>query len=164
MGTAEMFRELHTRYVLPLSNQAYKIIKDEDVVKDLVQDVFLTLFMRRGELPSDLQVGGYLHTAVKNRSLNALRDIKLRELHHQQVRRFSWTETVSNGWQQPELRMQLNSSLSELSGKPRDVFILRHHENKSYKEIAAQLNISSKTVEKHINKAIRSLREKLKDD
>lgn len=163
MGDPDMFRELHSRYVLQLSNQAFKILQDADLVKDLVQDAFLTLFLKKEELPADLNAGAYLSTAVKNRSLNALRDQHSRTNHHRAVQLNSWPEMVSNGWNQPELRMQLNNSLSELSGKPKDVFLLRHHENKSYKEIAAQLNISSKTVEKHINKAIRILREKLKD-
>lgn len=163
MGDADMFRELHKRYVLQLSNQAYKILHDEDLVKDLVQDVFLTLFLKKNELPNDLNAGAYLNTAVKNRSLNALRDMELKQLHHKVVLKNSWSEMVSNGWDQPELRMQLNSSLAELTGKPKDVFMLRHQQNKSYKEIATQLNISSKTVEKHIHKAVRTLREKLKD-
>lgn len=163
MGDPDMFRELHSRYVLQLSNQAYKILQDEDLVKDLVQEAFLTLYTRRNELPADLNAGAYLTTTVKNRSLNALRDQHSRSQHHRAVQLNTWSEVVQNGWVQPELRMQLNNCLSELSGKPKDVFLLRHHENKSYKEIAAQLNISSKTVEKHINKAVRFLREKLKD-
>ena len=162
-GDPEMFRELHSRYVLQLSNQAFKILHDADLVKDLVQDTFLTLFLKKDELPAELNAGAYLTTIVKNRCLNALRDQHSRSEHHRQVQVNSWPEMVNNGWNQPELRMQLNNSLTELSGRPKDVFLLRHHENKSYKEIAAQLNISSKTVEKHINKAIRILRDKMKD-
>ena len=163
MGDPEMFRELHSRYVLQLSNQAFKILQQEDLVKDLVQDAFLTLFLKRNELPADLNAGAYLTAMVKNRCLNALRDQHSRVQHHRQVQVNSWPELANNGWDQTELRMQLNNSLAALSGKPKDVFFLRHHENKSYKEIATQLNISSKTVEKHINKAIRILRGKLKD-
>jgi RNA polymerase sigma-70 factor, ECF subfamily len=163
MGDPEMFRELHNRYVLQLSNQAYKILQDADLVKDLVQDAFLTLFLKKDELPKELNTGAWLTTVIKNKCLNALRDQHSRTRHHRQALGSGWPEMVNNGWNQTELRMQLNNGLAELSGKPKDVFLLRHHENKSYKEIATQLNISSKTVEKHINKAIRILRGKLKD-
>lgn len=163
MGDPEMFRELHSRYVLQLSNQAFKILQDADLVKDLVQDAFLTLFLKKEELPEDLNAGAWLTTVIKNRCLNALRDQHSRTRHHHQAQVSSWPEMINNGWNQTELRIQLNNGLAELSGKPKDVFLLRHHENKSYKEIATQLNISSKTVEKHINKAIRILRDKLKD-
>ena len=157
-----MFKELYARYIVQLSNQAYKILLDAEQTKDVLQEIFLNLYLRRNELPPKLNPGAYLNTSVRNKCLNVLRDARLKQKHHQSLLK----ETVDEGkadssFNALELRMQLNNSINALEGKSRDAFLLRHYGNKSHREIGSIMNISTRTVEKHISKAVHNLRKEL---
>ncbi len=159
-----MFRELYIRYALQLTNQAYRIVMDEEQAKDLVQEVFLQLYLKAETLPEDLNPGAYLNTSIRNRSLNILRDKRLQQQHHRHLAMEMREQEKKPLFETLELRMQLNSSMNALQGKSRDVFFLRHYENKSHREIAHIMGISPRTVEKHISKAVHQMREDLDEN
>lgn len=155
-----MFKELYGRYVVQLSNQAYKILQDEEMTRDLVQDVFLNLYNKRKSLPSALNPGAYLTVSIKNRCLNKLRDKKLQEQHFVQIKASTVNEEEQLLASAVELKMELTAQVTRLPQNIRTVFFLRHRENKSNKEIAEKTGISTKTVEKYLSTAINFLKEK----
>ena len=159
-----MFEALYHRYVLQLSNQAYKLLQDEDQIKDILQEVFVGLYLQRHELPATLNPGAYLTTSVKNKSLNRLRDLKRKYFHEQEYKEIHSQRSEKSLAESTELRMQLNRSILELEGKSKQVFFLRHYANKSHREIGLELGISSRSVEKYIGKALQKLRQKLKGE
>lgn len=163
-GNIACFDVLYHRLVVSLTNQAYRILKDLALTKDTIQEVFLKLYLKRNELPADMNVAAYLHTAVKHKSLNLLRDQLTRQKHHAVILEQASNEEHGQPtyfYENTELKRKVNGSIHKLPEKCREVFMLNYYENLPYKAIAEQLDISVKTVEKHISKAFRILRQEL---
>lgn len=163
-GNSACFDVLYHRLIVELTNQAYRILKDTALTKDTIQDVFLKLYIKRNELPANMNVGAYLHTTVKHKSLNLLRDQLTREKHHAVILELTKDQEYdqrANFYEYTELKRKVNGSIDKLPEKCREVFVLNYYERLPYKAIAEQLDISVKTVEKHISKAFRILRQEL---
>lgn len=164
-GDPTAFERLYQACVLLLSNQAYRIVKDEDVVKDILQDVFVSLYIKRQELPEDLNVVGYLSNAVKYKVSSFLRDQLSKEPHHQTLlyRQQQAELFQPNHYENKVLQQQIAAGINALPEKCRQAFMLNHYERLSYKAIAQEMGISVKTVEKHISKALQVLRRELSE-
>ena len=112
-------------------------------------------------------------TVVKNQALNYLRNEHLRmevrenilddELYELDFRISSLDSSDPNQLFSEEIIAIVNHTLNELPEKTRRVFIMRRFEEKSYREIASEMNMSVKGVEYHMNKATESLKKTLKD-
>lgn len=138
-------------------------MKDIDIAKEIVQEVFTRLWEKRESIDPQNKTISYLGTAVRNRCLNYLRDNKkfssgitaLEGLgeNHSYVEQ---DELVSE-----ELKRKISEATDALPEKCRKIFLLNRMENKKYKEIADELNISVKTVEAQMSKALKFMRERL---
>lgn len=162
-GNKAAFEALYNKTVLPLTNHAYRIIKDEDLVKDILQDVYVSLYTKKDKLPADLNVMGYLYNAVKYKVSTALRDKLSRETHHLDLLKHTASAELlqPDQYEETELRNQIRAGIYILPEKCRQAFILNHYDNLPYKAIALEMGISVKTVEKHISKALQLLRKEL---
>jgi RNA polymerase sigma-70 factor (family 1) len=162
-GDEKAFELLYNNTVLPLTNQAYHILKDRELVKDILQDVFVSLYIRRQELPADLNIVGYLTNAVKYKVSTHLRDQLSHDAHHvailQQEQQAAFSPSFP--YEQRELKTRIRESVETLPEKCRQAFMLNHYGSMSYKDIAQEMGISVKTVEKHIGKALQVLRKEL---
>ncbi|WP_165761271.1 RNA polymerase sigma-70 factor [Niastella koreensis] len=165
-GDEKAFELLYNNTVLPLTNQAYNILKDKELVKDILQDVFVSLYTRRNELPTDLNIVGYLTNAVKYKVSTHLRDQLSRHTHHvnmlNQEQQTAFTQPFP--YEQRELKNRIRESIDTLPEKCRQAFMLNHYGSMSYKDIAQEMGISVKTVEKHIGKALQVLRRELNEE
>ncbi len=147
----EQFAELYRRYVVVLSNQAYRVLQDEEMVKDIVQEVFLNLYLKRHELAEDTNPGAYLNVSIKNRSLNRLRDIRLRTRH--------LTSIQANDGQTSSLdriiedRIGIQERLQQMPAKLQTAFFMRHRDQKTNQEIGEVLGVSPRTVERYLTSA-----------
>ena len=144
---------------------AFTILKDEDVAEDTVQQVFFKLWDRSDKLSFSGSIVAYLYRAVHNESLNFLKHQKVKEEHRLHV-----AYSMNNKPEQPqgkmiskELENRFREALTELPEQCRTVFQLSRFEDMKYKEIADKLDISVKTVENHMGKALKFLRTKLVD-
>jgi RNA polymerase sigma-70 factor (family 1) len=157
---------LYNNTVLSLTNQAYSIVKDRELIKDILQDIFVTLYTRRHELPADLNIVGYLTNAVKYKISTQLRDRLLKETHHltilQSEQRTAFS--LSFPYEHIELKNRIRAGIDTLPEKCRQAFMLNHYGSMSYKDIAQEMGISIKTVEKHIGKALQVLRKELNEE
>lgn len=162
-GNKEAFELLYKKTVLPLTNRAYRIIKDEELVKDILQEVYVSLYTKKNKLPADLNVMGYLYNAVKYKVSTVLRDKLSEETHHLHLsKQTRFTEaSQSELYERTELSNQIRAGIYILPEKCREAFILNHYDNLTYKAIAHKMGISVKTVEKHISKALHLLRKEL---
>lgn len=140
-----------------LCRTAYRLVGKHEVSEDLVQDAFMELWKRRESLDFHISVNAYLRRAVTNRSLNYLRDNRRLVPMPDNPAAFGGS-TNSNPAEISELRELIVKTIDGLPEKCREAFILSRYEAFSYKEIAEQLNISVKTVEKHIAKGLLTLR------
>ncbi len=144
-----------------LCRTALRLVGRSDVAEDLVQDAFLEVWRRRESLDFHLSVRAYLRRAVANRALNYLRDNRrLTELPDDLGR---WGRSVQDvPAETAELQRLIAETIDGLPEKCREAFVLSRYEDFSYREIAEQLNISIKTVEKHIAKGLLTLRNVLR--
>jgi RNA polymerase sigma-70 factor (ECF subfamily) len=165
-GDEKAFEVLYNITVLPLTNQAYNILKDRELVKDILQDVFVSLYTRRHELPTDLNIVGYLTNAVKYKVSTHLRDQFSRDTHHvailQQEQQTAFSQSFP--YEQQELQHRIRESIDTLPEKCRQAFMLNHYGSMSYRDVAQEMGISVKTVEKHIGKALQVLRKELNEE
>jgi RNA polymerase sigma-70 factor (ECF subfamily) len=158
------FENIFREHFTPLTNLAYTVVKDADVAKDVVQQVFLKFWQIRDETTIQHSIKSYLYRAVVNTSLNHVaKDKRFTSLESQKVEPVNDAEDLLHTEQTKNtIDSKVRAAIDELSPTCREVFQLSRFSDLTNKEIAGQLNISVKAVEKHISKALKILREKLK--
>lgn len=153
-------KEIFSRYNLRLFRQAAGVLQDEDYAKDVVQSVFIDLWNRRKS--SRIQtLSHYLSTAVKFQVLKQLRNGKRHEQHLRTLASLQFVNQTQEMIDHGELEDALQTAVDELSPRCKEVFVLSRFENLSHKEISSRLNISTKTVEVQITKALSFLRQRI---
>lgn len=162
-GDREAFSVLYRKYWPALLDAAYRRLKSVEVAQELVQDLFVSFYLKRNTLEVKESLSAYLHTALKYKVLNQIRADIVRNKYHQHT--LSSPASVhadpSEIYQIRELQQQYEKAISELPEKCREVFLLSREENLSHQQIATQLGISVNTVEKHIGKALKIMRKNL---
>jgi len=157
------FEQLFKSYFQYLVNYAGQYVQDSNTSEDIVQKVFIALWAKRDSINPKQSVKLYLFTAVRNNCLNYIRDNKkYRSLVLDlDCGEFDIIEEETDT--QETLSQQLDYALNQLPEKCRKVFELSRIHRLKYKEIADELDISIKTVEAHMSKALKTLRELLKN-
>ena len=160
-GDEKEFKSLFDLSYVGMVQQATFYTNDFAVVEDVVQEVFVRLWEKRGELKNVQNLEGYLLLSVKNRCLN--------HLEHQQVvdkyKQYCLLQEVQDDDEDPEQFIEdVGKLLDKLPAKRKMVLELCVIESKSYAEIADLLGISLNTVNDHVKKAYAFLREELSRD
>lgn len=146
-----------------LCQAVFRVIGDRNLAEDLVQEVFYEVWRKRATLTINQSLRAYLKRAAVNRTLNYIRDQRL-IVDDESAMPFDLASDQVGAVQQlevEELQEQIEAAISDLPERCRLVFGLSRFEEMSNKEIAAHLDISVKTVENQMTKALRLLREKL---
>lgn len=147
------------RYYPMCRSAALRILKDEHLAEDITQDVFMELWKKREERQINIALKAYLRRSVTNRCLNYIRDQKM--AFDDEDKLPEWPSTNSDALsnlEAGELELRLKKAIDELPERCRIVFTLSRYEDMKYKEIAEKLNISVKTVENQMSKALRVIR------
>ena len=159
-GKEEALQAIFKQYYKYLLVSAYNIIGDQDKAKDIVQDVFFELWKKHDRLTIETSLKAYLRRAAVNKSLNYLK------MH----KRFDWGEehfsehtpskelSAQQQLEASDLQAAINQCIDKLPAKCKTIFSLSRFEKFSHKEIAAQLGISTKTIENQITKALKLIR------
>lgn len=145
---------------------ANKYVKDFEIAKEIAQDSFVSLWEKREIIDVSKSVKSYLATIVYNKSLNYLRDNKKfnRELlQADSLFPFISRDETDNAVISEELKIKIDYAINELPEKCREVFQLNRFNDMKYQQIADFLQISVKTVEAQMSKALKHMREKLSD-
>jgi RNA polymerase sigma-70 factor, ECF subfamily len=142
---------------------AIQYVKDSDIAKDIVQEVFFILWQKKESIDLSKSVKSYLTLAVRNKCLNYIRDHKKFSdpILESEDQYFKSDYKQGDRLIEDELRKKISSSIEELPPKCREVFLLSRYENLKYQEIADRLHISVKTVETQMSKALQHLRIRL---
>lgn len=143
---------------------ANRYVKDFEAAREIAQDSFVSLWEKRETIDNTKSVKSYLTTIVYNKSLNYLRDNKKfnREiLQAEYLFPFISQEESDNPVISDELKNKIESAISELPEKCREVFRLNRFQDMKYQQIADFLQISVKTVEAQMSKALKHMRERL---
>jgi len=139
---------------------SFRIVKDYDVAKDIVQDVFVKVWQNFESITDTKNLRPYLSAAVRNSSLNYLRDRKTREENTEYLQLLTNEDQGSNddALHKDDLVDRVHRAVDKLPVKWREAFILSKYEKLKYYEIAEKMGISNKTVEKYISKALNFIR------
>ena len=157
------FRTLFFQFFSPLCVFAHRYIENWETCKDIVQETFFKIWKNRKNIEINTSCRNFLITSVKNSCIDHLRK-KESELDWQQKNAMAIQSYSSEDiYTTIELEQMLNVALSKLPENVRSVFEKNRFEGKTYNEIAIEHNISIKTVEAHMTKALKHLRVELKD-
>lgn len=163
------YKLLFRKYYANLLFYATRIV-GEDEAEDVVQDVFAELWRRQDSVEVGEQIQAFLYRAVYTRALNVIkhRDIQnsyeavLMDIHQQRVEFYQPdSNEVVKRIEDRELRRQLTEAINELPDKCKMVFKLSYLHDMKNKDIAEAMGISLRTVEAHMYKALKLLRDRL---
>lgn len=165
LKTESAFESLFRMHYSGLCSYANMFLNDLEASEDVVQEVFIKLWNGRADFQIKSSLKSYLFKAVKNACLNLLAHVNIREeykkhneaLIQEDQSNFTDEAVVS------ELENKIRLVIDELPTERRKIFILSRFEGLKYKEIAEKLNISVKTVENQMGKALQYLRLNLVD-
>ena len=154
---------LFRRYYGFMCNAIYRVLPDKNLAEDLAQDVFYEFWKKRERVQINTSLQAYLKRAAVNKTLNYIRDRKMRFADEEELPKLENNqESSQQKLEEEELQALIRQSIDRLPERCRMVFVLSRYEELSYQEIADQLGISVKTVENQISKALKFLRETLR--
>ena len=159
----QKFEKLFKEHFSGLCYFARKYLDDMDSCKEIVHNVFLKIWENRENFDWNKPAKSYLFTSVYNRSINFLRDNKKFSKAGSEIIESVDTGEFNDSMEVAELESKIKSAMLKLPEKCREVFELSRIDGKKYAEIAKYLNISVKTVETQMSKALKVLKEELKD-
>ena len=157
------FRRLFYKMFSPLCVFAHRYIEDMETCEDIVQDIFFMVWENRKDLHLKTSAKSFLLVSVRNACLDLLRK---QEVEQKWVSYAMTEEHDVNDvdlYTTKELESVLNASLEKLPQKVSMIFKLNRFDGKTYAEIAQEKNISVKTVEANMTKALKFLRVALRD-
>jgi RNA polymerase sigma-70 factor (ECF subfamily) len=166
-GEERTFVYIFERYYDRLLNYAGRIVKETELAHDLVQETFCKFYEEHAKLKVCLSIESYLYKSVYHSCLNKIKHLKIvRNYADKEVLDFYFSEIVQTpeaelALQNEDIRKALEEAINKLPERCREVFVLSKVEELSNKEIAEKLNISVKTVEVQMTKALSRLREEL---
>ena len=164
-GDLSAFEILVERYNLMLKNWAYSILRNPQQVEDVLQFVFLKLFLSLGILHADKSIKAWLFKVVHNRCMDELRRTQPVYFSELQVSEDAQDESVPFEFlpdpsplpfeiaEQHELRQQILCAISVLPPRLRSVVFLRYTQDKSYAEIGQLLKIPEATAKTYFYRA-----------
>lgn len=151
------FNELYERFWKSLFTKAFNFLRREEIAKDCVQDVFIWLWQHRHTVQIE-NVNHYLHQAVRFQALKAVREQRVMLSLDDRLTRFTSSILQDDTLRYKELKEIFYNILKELPEDQLEIFLMNREQGLTYKEIAAQKNISVKTVEKKMSQALKKLR------
>jgi RNA polymerase sigma-70 factor (ECF subfamily) len=153
------FTEIYKRYWEKLFVVANNRLKDGADAEEVVQDVFFSIWKRRRTLELQFTLHTYLSVAVKYQIINRQASLYKKAIHEEVTEgTVQGVDTTCLWFSEKELKQQLALSINKLPEKCRTVFLKSREEGKTNAQIADELQISEKTVEAHITRAIHSLK------
>ena len=161
-GNEQVYRSLFDNYYPTLMQFAFRFVYDKDACKDLVQDVFITLWEKR-ETQNINTLKWYLHTAVKNKCLLYLRNIGIKDKHQVYIIDSYLSEHAKEDILDPQLVREVNEALDQLPKEMKRIFRLKYVHGLTMNEIAEDLDISVSTVKTQLGRARLKLRNLLFD-
>ena len=156
-------KSLFEEYYLSVCKTIHRFIREKSTVEDLAQEVFIRFWDKRRQIEINSSLPAYIRRMAINEALAYLRRHKRfddREVTADMLP--GTTDSAEEHFLHQELEVQVRDAINELPPRCRTVFQLSRYEELTYQEIADQMEISIKTVENQMSKALRILRERLR--
>lgn len=156
-------KELFQLHYLPVCRTIHRLVRDRSTVEDLAQEVFLRFWNKRHQINITSSLSAYIRRMATNEALGYLRSKKTFEDEEVILNEDRQSgQNVEAQLLHSELEDHIKAAINELPPKCRAVFVLSRFEELTYQEIADRMEISIKTVENQMGRALRILRTKLK--
>jgi RNA polymerase sigma-70 factor (family 1) len=158
------YNEIYHRYFYLTYVHAYKKVRDEEQAKDIVQDVFATLWFKRDFNLPQSNLAGYLFTAVRNKIFDLFAHEQVKTKYIDSLKDYltkNAGSTTDHRVRENELKAYIKKEIHALPPKMRQIFEMSRNEYLTHKEIADRLNTSENNVTTQISNALRILRTKL---
>ncbi len=164
-GNRSAFESLFKSYYSNLCGYALKYVWELDQAEEIVQDLFFNLWNKRSDLYISSSIESYLFRAVRNACLNYLKHKKVRENYASSMQDTynPGQGLVDNPLETLELQKKIDDSIEVMPPERKKIFLMSRYDGLKYKEIAEKLGISVKTVEAQMGKALKFLREELRE-
>jgi len=162
-GRESAYRQLFDQYYQRLVVFAFKYLKDLESARDIVQDFYLHLFDSRHSISIQTSLKSYLYSAVRNRCLNHVKHEQVKEKHRNMSRSEANVSdpNLEEVMDTVDLEAKIFEIVSKLPVKCRQIYIMSRVDGKRNREIATELNLSLRTVETQISKALKFLKDSL---
>ena len=158
----EAFDGLYWKYHEAVYANIFKLIKDGEATKDILQEVFLTLWEKRSFLDVNQSVSGWLFVVSYNKSISYLKQVLKRSIKGAELNE-EMQPAVEIEFNAREMQLQLlEAALQKLSAQKKRVFELCKLQGKTYGEAAKELNISKHTVKEYLTAAVAQVKEYIK--
>ncbi|MFC3197632.1 RNA polymerase sigma factor [Parapedobacter deserti] len=162
-GDQKAFAEIYRRYAEPVYRHVLSKIRSRDDARDIIQELFASLWLRRAELAVDTQILALLFTAAKYRVINYINQQQYRRSvlsaigDHLPLHASDTDHLV----RERELGTSIENAVSNLPAKMQTIFRMSRQEQLSHKQIAKNLNLSETTVKKQVANALKILKPKI---
>ena len=172
-GNEKVFEQIVREYWPRMFKFALIYTQNNETSQELVQDTFLVLWNNRAILKDNTNLITYLMVVLRNKCLNFLEQTRIRQLYieeiddetiYQRANLYVLHDEASQIVESEDLHKAIERALSKLPEKTREVFMLSRYDGLKNQQIAETKNISQKTVEYHISKALQILKEELPQD
>jgi RNA polymerase sigma-70 factor, ECF subfamily len=159
----KVFKQFFDEYYQPVLHYCFTIVKHSDEAKDIVQQAFVSLWQKRQRINIPVAARAYLYKTVYNASLDFLKHeaVKQKYAKHIQAGTALWSSYEDE--REKEVQLKIRKAIQQLPEPCRTVFNMSRFENKRYREIAAALGMPEKKIENQMGKALKLLRETLKE-
>jgi RNA polymerase sigma-70 factor (ECF subfamily) len=162
-GDIQAFESVFNSYYKALVGYGRTILKDTDEAEDIVQQVFISIWEKRSEIEIHTSFRGLLYRSVYNACLNRIKHNTVRRSYEKEVQLTTSSSFTHEDIKQKELQKRIDDALNSLPDQCGRIFRMSRFEEMKYQEIADKLGLSVKTVENQMGKALRIMRENLKD-
>jgi len=163
-GDIQAFDQIYELYSHKLFSFVFKILKNEAEVDDIVQEVFVKIWESRDKVEDYKLLNSYIFTIAYNNSIDLIRkrisSNKYLE-HLKYSASINFTPTIISQIEYNELSNQVEKLITNLPDRQKQVYLLHREKGLTYPEIAEKLGISKNTVENHMAKALKYLRQNL---
>ena len=162
-GDKAAFTEIYNRYKGLLYIHAYNRLRNQQEADDVVHELFASLWTKKDSLFLKTHLSGYLYQAVRNRVIDIISHQKVESAYMVSLQHFiDKSEAITDHLvRENELTALIEKEIGALTPKMREVFELSRKANLSHREIAVKLELSEMTVKKHVNNALKILRNRL---
>lgn len=162
-GDEAAFSRYYLTFSGPLTSFLTRLVGNREEAREIVQDVFMFLWVNREDIDPDKTLDKYIYGTAKNMAFNMMRRHKTHDKYNNETLYVSdiLSDSVEETVIGQEARELLDKALVDMAPQRRKVFEMSRYEGKTYDEIAAELNISANTVHRHITLALKELREVL---
>ncbi|WP_175404060.1 RNA polymerase sigma factor [Mucilaginibacter sp. PPCGB 2223] len=163
-GDEMAFRTIYDVYFDRIAAYVFKMSKSEEVSEEIVQDVFMKLWVNRAALLNVEMPQAYLFSIARNKTIDYLRKLaketNLIALLAENIQHH--TNNAEKRIETQELRSLIAKAIAQLSPQKQKVFQLSKYEDLSHDEIARELNLSKSTIKNHLSETTQYLRRNLK--